>query len=389
MMTETLPACLVKIRTVVRRSLPENTVVGTAQRRWTQHWKEYTTQANRKIPDLRIEDAGETIYLNQLSPGCQACKQGTWDCIFTTMRCNLDCGFCCSPHAIAKDFAGSAFGSSPEQIINNHSKSTITGISFSGGEPFVDKPRLFSWINAFGEQTSRKYMWLYTNGILVTQDDLQHLCKLGINEIRFNLAATGYTNTKILKVLTWAVQLIPNVTVEIPAIPGHASKLLDSLAKWASLGIKYLNLHELMYEQGTNAARLAGSRCTLILDDGHRTDVNPESRLVSLEVMKKVQKENLPLAVNYCSMQSKIRQLRGRRRSLAPILREPYEKLLEEEFYECYGVYRNEEDYFFIHPDALHRVRRTHSDYHYVRLARTAPLSIKDKGQWVVFEPIS
>ena len=51
----------------------------------------------------------------------------------------------------------------------------------------------------------------------------------------------------------------------------------------------------------------------IVLPDGHRSEFNPASRALTLAVMKKVQDESLPLSVNDCSMQSKIRQLRGRR----------------------------------------------------------------------------
>jgi pyruvate formate-lyase activating enzyme-like uncharacterized protein len=387
-MTDTMPTSLTRIREAVHQFRPEQSQLATCQQRWKHWWQDYVAQASQQISNIHIEDGGEVAYLGQLSPGCQACKNGTWDCIFTTMRCNLNCNFCCSPQAIAKDYAGSAFGSSPGQILENHTKTTITGISFSGGDPFVDKQKLFNWINQFRKHAPQKYMWLYTNGVLITQADLQKLQELEIDEIRFNLAATGYNNSRVMKNLACAVQLIPNVTVEIPAIPEHARKVLTSLGVWASLGVKYLNLHELMYEEETNAASMPGPRCLLILDDGHRTAVNSESRFLTLAVMKKVQNDNLPLSINDCSMQSKVRQLRGRRRSLAPLLKEPYEKLGQDEIYECYCAYRGQEDYFFLHPDSIHNVRRAYPDYQYVRLARTAPLSTKDRGQWIAFEPI-
>ncbi len=387
-MTGAMPAELVRIQETVSRFRPESSRLDTFQQCWQQRWQDYITQAGRQVPNLTIENDGEAVYLGQLSPGCLACKNGTWDCVFTTMRCNLNCNFCCSPHIVAKDFEGSGFGSSPEQIMENHSKTTITGISFSGGEPFVHTQKLFDWISRFKKQLPQKYTWLYTNGVLITRTDLQQLQKLGIDEIRFNLAATGYNNSRVLKNLACAAQLIPNVTVENPAIPEHAEKILANLEVWASLGVRYLNLHELMYEEGTNAASMPGLRCAILLKDGHRTDVNPESRFLTLTVMKKVQGDNLPLSVNDCSMQSKIRQLRGRRRSLAPFLKETYEKL-QDEVYECYCAYRNQEDYFFLHPDSIHQTRRIHPDYRYVRLARTAPLSLSDKGHWTAFEHLA
>jgi len=38
------------------------------------------------------------------------------------------------------------------------------------------------------------------------------------------------------------------------------------------------NLHELIFEPGSNAERMAGPRREIILEDGHHTAVHPESR---------------------------------------------------------------------------------------------------------------
>ena len=95
-----------------------------------QRWQAYCEQAEILIPDIHIEGAGEVLYTGQLSLGCQSCKAGTWDCIFTTARCNIDCVFCCNPHSIPNDYAGSGFGSSAEEITENYQHTQIEGISF-------------------------------------------------------------------------------------------------------------------------------------------------------------------------------------------------------------------------------------------------------------------
>jgi pyruvate formate-lyase activating enzyme-like uncharacterized protein len=351
-------------------------------------WQEYVSKARGLLQGLYVEGDGEVLYLGGLSPGCQACKEGTWDCIFTTMRCNLDCQFCYSPHAIPRDYAGSLLGSTPEQIAGNHARTTITGISFSGGEPFVDTARLFDWVSWFTSRYPEKYYWVYTNGLLATEDKLRRLAELGVDEIRFNLAATGYDHPQVLENLAAAARQISSVTVEIPAIPQHAAKLLSCLADWSARGVRYLNLHELMYEPGTNSATMPGPRRAIVTADGHRSEINPESRLLTLAVMQHVQEEGLPLAVNDCSLQSKIRQLRGRRRSLVPLMKEPHEEFVRGEVYESCCAYGDEEHLTFFLPDSLARMRQLHPEYRFVRLVRTAPLSIGDKGKWIVFQPL-
>ena len=381
--TETMPARLRAIYQEVSRHQPERSNLDTLRPAWEGH----LSRARQQIPEIHVEAEGEVVCLGDLSPGCRACKEGTWDCIFTTMQCNLDCQFCYSPHAIPRDYAGSVFGTTPEQIAENYARTCITGVSFSGGEPFVDAQKLFEWVAWFTSRYPEKYYWVYTNGLLADEENLRRLGELGVDEIRFNMAAIGYDHPTVMKNLAAAIRFIPNVTVEIPAIPEHASKLLSCLADWCALGVRFLNLHELMYEPDTNSASMPGARRAVVTADGHRSAINPESRALTLAVMQRVQGEGLSLAVNDCSLQSKIRQLRGRRQSLAPLVKAPYEKLVRGEAYESYCAYRGEKVHFF-HPDSLREMRLRHPDYQFVRLVRTAPLSLQDGGRWIVFEKL-
>jgi pyruvate formate-lyase activating enzyme-like uncharacterized protein len=366
-----------------RLLLPESNL-HTLQPAWAAH----VTRAQQRIRGLHIEDGGEVLYLGGISPGCQACKEGSWDCIFTTMRCNLDCGFCYSPHDIPKDYVGSHLGSTPEQIDENHAKTRITGISFSGGEPFSEPQRLFEWVAWFTTRHPDKYYWVYTNGLLAGEQKIRRLAEMGVHEIRFNLAATGYDHPVALGNLEIAGRLIPNLTVEIPAIPEDTAKVLSCLARWSALGVRFLNLHELMYEPGTNSESMPGVRQPIVTADGHRSAIHPDSRALTLAVMQRVQEEGLPLAVNDCSLQSKIRQLRGRRKCLAPLMKEPHEKLVGGSVYESYCVYGDGIQARTFHPDALDEMRRRYADGQFVRLVRTAPLSIHDPEKWISFEPL-
>jgi pyruvate formate-lyase activating enzyme-like uncharacterized protein len=371
------------IREEASRFQEESSNLDTFRRTWQQ----YVAEVRRRVPTACIEADGEIVYLGDLSPGCQACKDGTWDCIFTTMRCNLDCTFCYSPHAIPSDYAGSVFGSTPEQIAANHAKTHITGVSFSGGEPFLDVQGLFQWIAAFKSRWPDKYTWVYTNGLLADEGSLRRLGELGVDEIRFNAAATGYDHPAVMENVSAAARLIPNVTVEIPAIPDDADKLLSCLAVWSAAGVRFLNLHELIYEPGTNSASMLGARRTVVTEDGHTSAINPDSRALTLAVMAKVQEEGLPLSINDCSLQSKLRQLRGRRRCLAPLVKAAHERLAGDRVYESTCACRGEEVLFF-HPDELEAMRRRYPDHRFFRLVRTAPLFIDDKGRWVAFEEI-
>lgn len=351
-------------------------------------WAAHLARAQQLLPDLRVEHEGEAVYLGDLSPGCRACKAGTWDCIFTTVDCNLACAFCYSPRAIPRDYTGSQLGSTPEEIAANHERTEITGVSFSGGEPFLHPDRLYEWVAWFTQRYPDRYYWVYTNGLLAGEDELQHLAELGIHEVRFNLAATGYDDPGVLDNVAAAARHLPNVTVEIPAIPEQGERLLAGLAGWCARGVRFLNLHELLYEPGSNSESMPGARQDIVTPDGHRSAIHPGSRDLILAVMLRVQDEGLPLAVNDCSLQSKMRQLRGRRRCLAPLTGEPHETLVDGWLLESYCAYKDG-DLLFFSRDSLAEMQDRCSGYRFARLARTAPLSAGDPGRWVVFEHVA
>lgn len=333
-------------------------------------------QAN--IPAAHIVD-DEVLTLGDISPGCRACQQGTWDCIFVTMGCNLACSFCCSPLDCPTDYQGSAFGGTPDTILQHHARTHITGISFSGGEVFTQRDKLFDWIETFRAARPDAYLWLYTNGTLVTADDLARLAALRLDEMRFNLAATGYTQPKVLNTIRQAAALIPAITVEIPTIPQHRKQLIDALPVWVDYGVKHLNLHELMHEPGTLSAQFPGERIAYTLDDGHVTHINTASRGLIRDVTQRVYLDGLPLSVNACMLQTKIRQVRGRRRSLTPITQQPYERF-DGTFFETIQIIQGDQR-AFIHPDQVTTELAAQHDLH--RLRRLAPMSVFQNTPWI------
>lgn len=349
-------------------------------------WEAYVSDVERRVPGVRIEAGGEIVVLGELSPGCRACKDGTWDCVFLTMRCNLDCSFCCSPHDIPADYAGSAFGRTPAAITDAYAATQITGVSFSGGEPFLDPRRLLDWVGEFRARWPDAYYWVYSNGLLADEATLRRLGELGVNEIRFNAAASGYDHPTLIRNMAAAAAYVANVTVEIPAIPADARRLLASLEAWSTVGVKYLNLHELMCEPGTNAAALPGRPVTTT--DLHATAIDPASRRLTLEVMAKVAREALTLSVNDCSLQSKLRQVRGRRRCLAPLTKAPYEVAVGDDIFETICAFVDDVSCQFVHPHLAGQMRARNPEFSFVRLARTAPLSLADPGKWIAFEAI-
>jgi pyruvate formate-lyase activating enzyme-like uncharacterized protein len=347
----------------------------------------HVAETRQRVPKVSVSGDGETLYLGELSPGCQACKSGVWDCIFTHTTCNVDCSFCLLPKNSAHRRFGSVFGNTPAEADQNHRKTRIEGISFSGGEPLLDRVGLLSWLRWFRAHAPEKYYWVYTNGLVLRDGDIAQLAAAGLNEIRFNLAASGYDHPVVMKRVAEASALLPAATIEIPAIPEDRLKVLHSLASWSAAGVRFLNLHELMFEEGTNSGDLPGPRLNYLTEDGHRCTVHPFSRSLALAVMETVARERLPLSVNDCSMQSKALQLRGRRRCLAPLFKQPHEELAHEDKLESACGILGEEVLHCRRSD-LDTARALYPRHRWFCLARKAPLSPLEPPCWTEFEPL-
>jgi len=136
-------------------------------------------------------------YTNDLSPGCKTCINGTWSCLFINKMCTRNCFYCPQDRTEKNESLPQTdqhiqFASAKEYI--NYLKTFhFEGIGISGGEPFLALGRVIEYIKLIRDCLgSQHYIWIYTNGDLVTEDKLKRLKDAGLNEIRFDLSATDY-----------------------------------------------------------------------------------------------------------------------------------------------------------------------------------------------------
>jgi pyruvate formate-lyase activating enzyme-like uncharacterized protein len=226
------------------------------------------------------------------------------------------------------------------------------------------------------------YIWVETNGLPLSPGLIGRLADAGLDEIRINVAATGYRDPAVASMLGEAARRIPAVAVEAPTVPADADRCLESLHAWADAGVRYLNLHELVYEPGSNSEALPGERFPVTMPDGHHCAVNPESTVFVERVLERVSGEGLPLAVNDCSLCTKAGQMRGRRRLLAPLVLRPHERLRADGLAE--SVCRFTESCVEWAAATMGDGALRHADG--VRTAvvrRQLPLAVGQPGQWV------
>jgi len=251
-------------------------------------------------------------WINRLSKGCQLCGEGEWSCLFITGKCNANCFYC--PASQQNDGIPSTQLTSFENVddyIAYLDFFGFKGASLSGGEPLLVFDRTLHYITNIRKALGDKiYLWMYTNGMLGSEDIFKKLARAGIDEVRFDIGATNYN----LKYLKLAKGIIPNLTVEIPAVPEELETLKKIIPELIETGVTNLNLHQLRLTNH-NAPKLLKRNYTYL--HGEQATVL-ESELTALKIIDFVAENNLDIGVNYCAFHFKNRfQKAGFRKKVA------------------------------------------------------------------------
>jgi len=248
---------------------------------------------------------GSKLDMRRLSPGCRLCAEGAWSCLFINGRCNARCFYCpTSQEETGLPTTNTVTFRNPADYVAYLERFGFRGASFSGGEPLLTPDRTLSFLAAakrrFGD---RLHTWVYTNGTRVDRDILLRLRDAGLDEIRFDIGAVGYS----LGPASLAVGLIPTVTVEIPAVPEETGQMKELMVRMAGIGIDHLNLHQMRLTPH-NLPHLSGRPYTFL--HGEKVTVL-ESELTALELLRHSLDRGIDLPVNYCSFVYKNRWQRA------------------------------------------------------------------------------
>lgn len=272
----------------------------------------------------RLGYHGTKLDCTDLSPGCQSCGSGTWSCLFINGRCNCRCFYCpTEQNQVGLPTTHRIQFQRPADYVDYIDRFGYRGVSISGGEPLLTFDTTLKYIAAVKKRfADRVYLWLYTNGTLSTPSILSRLRDVGLDEIRFDIGATGYHLDKARQ----AVGVIPHVTVEIPAVPDDITLLKEKLNEMADAGITHLNLHQLRLTpynfenlKNRNYIYLHGDKVTVL-----------DSEFTALRLLIHAHEHRIRLPINYCSFVYKHRyQNAAMRRKSTEFIREPYEDITE------------------------------------------------------------
>lgn len=303
----------------------------------------------------------------RLSKGCQLCQQGKWLCIFLTYRCDAKCAFCPAPFR-GVDQTASAFGCDLPTLYRYLQDSPIAGISFSGGESFLVFDRMVEWLSFLKTRFPQFYFWAYTNGFVLDEDKMRIIALLGLNELRFNIAASNYNSTFILEKIESAAEIFDCVAVEVPSIPEDYPKLEKVLDVLNTIRVKYLNLHEYILVGADATVTAEGA--TFLLNKESAVRYDPRSLSNSERIAAYCRDHGFRLVVNSCTMEKKELQMQQRRLVMGQMLHQSSDKLTDEGMLETVFVSPQKLTYTevhsllsagnvgndcFVHPDAIDR----------------------------------
>jgi pyruvate formate-lyase activating enzyme-like uncharacterized protein len=278
------------------------------------------------IPGIIVDNFGLSAHLGEkFSSGCNACKRNKWVVIFIGQACNCDCYFC--PQTHNKPKLGSKIDTK-EIIYTNDRKhyssvlliklknavasGNIEAIGYSGGEPFLYLPRVGYFASGLMNINSGLYQYIYTNGVAVTKEALKKIKDFGIEEIRFNLAATNYSE-EVIRKMKYVKKVIPFLTIEVPVLRNTYRKLKENIKKFIDFGVDQINLSEFVINQHNQEYfkdEATYNISPFSLNDLKESKVNSQqllnsfpfwSRHVTYDIIETAAKENWPVTINDCS----------------------------------------------------------------------------------------
>ena len=249
------------------------------------------------IPQLRWNRYHHAVFTGELVPGCRVCMRRALSCIHIGLRCNLDCTFCPLESRVrhySPEEDAQVRAEAWEGFLAQSAQGRVEGVSFTGGEPLLYLDELEAYAQRVLERLPEAHLWLYTNGLLASKEVLQRVRASGIQEIRLNLAATGFSKQG-LRTLALAREIFAYVVVEIPTYPPQAKLLLESLEELAAIGIDQLNMQELVITPA-NIHRVVGEVYSI-----GEVNLLYGSRLLTYKVIRRCLERDYPFTCVDCS----------------------------------------------------------------------------------------
>ena len=240
--------------------------------------------------------------------GCRSCLLGTGlSAVRKTNRCNMACPFCYDYGMLDEiepigeglwEIGGSRYREEDLPLLFAL-QGKPTGIAYVYLEPFMEIEKYYGIIRRFHEAGVHQHM--YTNGVNANEENLKSLGEAGLDELRFNLGASGAAD-RVIDAMAAAKKYIPRVGIETPMTREFFKALNTKKERILAAGIDFMNCAEL-HLNDNNIGNYTGEPmyfCRM----GYLSPII--SRDLTLQVMKTAAEEQWPIAVHDCSNKTKI-----------------------------------------------------------------------------------
>ena len=262
------------------------------------------------IPGLKSLK-GRTYYVGPddcFPRGCVSCLMGSGlGAVRRTNRCNLNCPFCYDYGALDDqppvgdglwEIGGGKVVADDLSLLLSIQKKP-SGVAYVYLEPFMEIEAYYPVIREF--RKAGVYQHMYTNGTLATRENLRALADAGLDELRFNLGATGCSD-KVLSNIAAAAELLPAVGIETPMTREFFGAFHEKKEKILSSGIRFINCAEL-HLNSNNLPNYLGEDMVMTRM-GYLSPI--VSRELTLTLMAEADREAWPVVVHDCSNRTKM-----------------------------------------------------------------------------------
>jgi pyruvate formate-lyase activating enzyme-like uncharacterized protein len=198
-----------------------------------------------------IRNDSKSVYLNRLSPACQACQTGVGSLtLSTSLKCHRHCFFCFNPNEKSYEYWREHKHDTVAELDNLHARGQrLQHLALTGGEPLLYKKETVQFFQHARQIYPDAYTRLYTCGDHLERETLQALKDADLNEIRISIRIEDFEKAQrhTLDQIALAQNYVPNVMVEMPVLPCALDPMKRILSHLDELGIFGINLLELCY----------------------------------------------------------------------------------------------------------------------------------------------
>lgn len=265
---------------------------------------------------VQVRSGGASLVWRWHSSACEACRKGQGtETMLLSLRCHRDCFFCFNPNqenyqqfcTQMQDWRGQL-----DRLAASGQR--LTHLALTGGEPLLYPQQAVEFFARARQLFPDVHLRLYTSGDLLTRPLAQQLRQAGLDEIRFSIKQEDAPAQQeaVLQNLEMAVELIPDVLVEMPVFPGGQDQMRQLLLRLDKAGAKGINLLELCFPYN-NAPEFA-RRGLQLRWPPYQTLYNfwyagglpvAGSELECLRLLEFAAQQDLRLGVHYCSLENK------------------------------------------------------------------------------------